>query len=245
MTKAHIFPGWLGEVLLPDRTSHHLEQTGYFETFTAKVKSPPPRSRVRQGDGGSRKVRKVCKKCNSGWMGALETPVRPHVVALMNGEDYVLGPTGQTLISTWLAVIATLIDAIDPGQSAIPQSDRDYLRKHRSPPPEWNIWIARYSGNDWHRHRCKRMGIRVVEKSTPGSDDLSCNTQVTTLVVRHLCAHIYSSTAMKLGGYDGISLIRLWPLTGYNITWRNAPRIGDEQIINLAESLGRELPILS
>src|SRR5262245_13198722 len=185
MSKAHLLPAWLNDELLPEeRTTYYLEHTGYFETFTATVKSPPPRTRVRQGSSGNRKIRKVCKRCNSGWMGNFETPVRPHVVALMNGQNHALDPNGQTLLAAWLTLIATLFDALAPEQSAVPQSDRDYLRTRNVPPPEWKIWVAKYDGPDWLKHRARRLGMRVQEKSTPVGEGNSCNTQVTTLVLR-------------------------------------------------------------
>jgi hypothetical protein len=142
--------------------------------------------------------------------------------------------------------MATLFDAIDAQQSAVPQADRDYMRIRKTAPPDWKIWIAKYNGDDWLKHRCKRMGMRIVEKSSPPvSDDLSCNTQATTLVIRQLCAHIYSSTTMySFTGYSGVSLAQIWPSTGYNIRWRYAPLIGDDHVVNLSESIGRELPTL-
>ena len=244
MSKAHIFPGWLGEELRPDeRTTHHIEMVGHFETFKSQVRSPPATSRVRQGDSGTRRIRKVCTRCNSEWMSDMETPVRPHVLCLMNGDtSHQLNEDAQRILVAWLALIATLFDAMDPARSAIPQVDRVYLMKHHLPPPDWKIWLARYAGADWQGHRCRSMSMRISERSMPIGDELSCNTQVTTLVLRQLCAHIYSSSVMPFDGYGGIDLIQLWPISYPVIFWRDAPLIDDAHVVSLAESLARELP---
>jgi hypothetical protein len=184
----------------------------------------------------------VCGPCNSGWLGSLETPAKPHVLALMNGEDIIIDAPMQIALSAWFCAITMLIDADAEMGSAIPQSDRDYFRTHREPPPAWRVWLARYSGRNWQDHRARRIGMRVQSTPDVNADRLMCNTQITTVVLRQLCAHMFSSTVMdEFAGYEGIKLQRLWPLTGENFVWARAARLDDAGVVALNEALAADL----
>lgn len=240
LTKAHIFPNWLGD-FITEKTDRHVEAVGAFDTFTARTRTPEPWVKVRQGDTGSRKVRRVCGPCNSGWLGELETPAKPHVISLMNGEDVVIDSIMQRRLASWLCAITMLIDAADPPGSAIPQSDREYFKASRQPPPMWRVWIARYGGTDWQVHRVRRTGMNVQPKPEIDGNRFACNTQVTTLVIRKLCAHVFSSSIFELPGYEGVALQQLWPLTGESFIWAKAPVLTDAGVVVLSEALARDL----
>lgn len=241
LTKAHIFPEWLGEHIT-EKTDRHVHAVGNFETFTPRTQTPAAWTRIRQGDTGSRKVRRVCGGCNSGWLGALETPAKPIVVALMNGEDVVIDLQMQRNLAAWLCAITMLIDADNPPEgSAVPQSHRDYFRGHRTPPPMWKVWIAKYRGTNWQDHRVRRTGMNVQPMPEVNGNRFTCNTQVTTLVIRYLCAHVFSSTVFELPGYEGVNLQQIWPSTGENFVWSRAPILDDGGVIVLSEALARDL----
>jgi hypothetical protein len=160
----------------------------------------------------------------------------------MNGDDVIIDPQMQRHLSAWLCAIAMLIDADSEMGFAVPQSDRDYFRLHREPPAMWRIWIARFIGSNWLDHRIRRMAMRVQTTPEPNADRLICNTQVTTLVLRQLCAHICSSTVMEdFAGYEGVALQRIWPLTGESYVWSRAARLDGDGVVTLAEALAKDL----
>ena len=241
LTKAHIFPVWLNEHIA-ERTDRHVLAVGITETFVPQTVTPSPWAKVRQGDSGTLKVRKVCGPCNSGWLGSLETPAKPHVLSLMNGEDVVIDQQMQKHLAAWLCAITMLVDADAQAGSAISQVDRDFFQANREPPQTWRIWIARYCGNKWQEHRIKRVGLRVQSTPEINADRLVCNTQNTTLVLRQFCAHIFSSTVVDdFAGYEGVELQKLWPLTGENFAWTRAARLDDAGVVALNEALAAGL----
>jgi len=242
LTKAHIFPEWL-HLLNHEKTQHHLTEVGVFHTFTPQIRSPALRRTVHQGDSGTRKVRKVCKGCNSGWLGSLETPAKPSVLRLMSETRGLIDQPMQIALARWLCAIVMLVDASEAALSAVPQSDRDHFRQTTNPPRSWRIWIARYADGNWHAHRARHVGLNVLRRGDHlgmGEPDC-CNTQVTTLVLRQLCAHVYSSTVLELPGYEGVALQQLWPPTDDSFLWELAPRLNDAGIIALSEALARDL----
>jgi hypothetical protein len=67
------------------------------------------------------------------------------------------------------------------------------------------------------------------------------NTQVTTIVVGRLCAHIFSSTVYDdFVGYVEPRMCRIWPTTGFNIDTGYLPEIDAEGATWLHESIGRD-----
>lgn len=240
LSKAHIFPKWLGG-FITEKTDKHVEGIGRFETFTAQTRTPEPWLKVWQGDTGSKRLKKVCRSCNSGWLGGFETPAKPHVISLMNGNDIIIDAVMQRQMAVWLCAITMLVDAADPPGSAVPQVHRDYFKARGEPPPMWRIWLGRYSGRDWQVHRVRRTGMTALLTPEINGDRFACNTQVTTLVIRQLCAHIFSSTVFDLPGYEGIALQQIWPLTGKTFVWTHAPVLNDTALVTLAEALARDL----
>jgi hypothetical protein len=87
--------------------------------------------------------------------------------------------------------------------------------------------------------------MNVQSKPDLIGDRQVCNTQVTTLVIRQLCAHLYSSSVMDLPGYEGVSLFQLWPMAGENFVWRKAALLDDASVIALSEALAADLKPVS
>jgi hypothetical protein len=240
LSKAHIFPAWL-HLYNKERTDKHIQEVGTFETFTPRSRTPAPRRTIHQGDAGTKKVRKVCIKCNSGWLGDIETPAKPLVLWLMRQKHKTITPSMQRILARWFCAITMLLDAaVGAETSAVPQADRDHFRLHKDPPDHWRIWIARYVGENWQLHRVRHVGLKVLKRSEL-SEPERCNTQVTTLVIRRLCAHIFSSTAFSLPGYEGIALQQLWPPSDTSHPWALAPNVTDEGVVVLAEAFARDL----
>jgi hypothetical protein len=124
---------------------------------------------------------------------------------------------------------------------AIPNTDHDWLKKRFEPPPDWRIWIARYEGSP-------RMDERYSAMHIASSPDVEtsvehCNSQVTTLIIGQLCAHLFSSTVWpNFGGYEGINLSLIWPLRGLYIEVGDLPVIDEATVPWLHEAIPRETP---
>ncbi len=83
LTREHVIPDWIQEIIPKEDDHRHL--------FTTFLKIPLVRrarlktSHLRQGHPISRKVRVVCKRCNSGWLSILEDELKPRIKALVLG----------------------------------------------------------------------------------------------------------------------------------------------------------------
>jgi len=158
---------------------------------------------------------------------------------LIKGDEFLLDTEGQRKLAAFLCLMAMRLEFLGR-MRAIPPSDRVFLKDHGEPPGLWTIWIAGYRGENadehWSRYCGMQIGSTPAEKVGPDY----CNTQVTTMVIGKLCAHLFSSTETPILGYEGIRLMRVWPLTDLDMNTRFLPTIPENAILWLHEALARE-----
>jgi hypothetical protein len=153
-------------------------------------------TRPRAGDPLRSKVKIVCKTCNSGWMGGIQSAAKPLLIPLIEGRRTTLGSSAQKAIAAWCAM-ATMTGeylSFDTTAIAITQSEKDWFRVHQTPPKTWKIWIGHYPGSKgvWNHFvaHLRGKGIR-----NPSYDPLALpNTQTTSFVIGNLFVHVFSST---------------------------------------------------
>jgi hypothetical protein len=240
LTKSHVWPEW-AEAILPQTATHHERIIGEFNTFIPKAKGPALWKKVRPGHVGTRKPRNTCLKCNSGWMRLIEEAAMGIMPPLLLGSARLLWPTEQRLLATFLCLVCMRVEFSSRDMRAIPAADHEWIMKRSEPPAHWKIWIARYSGKPRMDERYTAMQIASSPDVPSGVEH--CNSQVSTLVVGKLCAHLFSSTAWRnFIGYEGVDLVQIWPPTTVPIEIANLPVILEEDVPWLHEAVARETP---
>jgi hypothetical protein len=241
-TKGHIWPEWFDR-FLPDKASHHQVSVGEILTFKTKADGPTPRMITRQGHAGSRKPRNTCTMCNGGWMSRLEQANVARMGALIVGEPVLLTSLDQWLLSALLCLITIRLEFSDQEMQGVPVAERRQLMATGHPPFDtWRIWIARFSGPNPEDHWSRHFGFQVVSSPDKIFRPHKCNTQVTTMVIGELCAHLVSSSAMPVPlGYSGVELTSIWPPTYFDIDSRFIPFLGDAEVVHLHESLAASM----
>jgi hypothetical protein len=236
LTKSHVWPEW-AEAILPQTATHHEQITGRFNTFTPKAKGPAFRRNVRPGNVGKRKPRNTCGICNGGWMRLVEEATMPFMRPLLLGQWHLLTPNEQRALAALLCLVSMRLE-FSGEMRAIPKSDRDWLKKHSEPSANWQIWIASHEGEAKMDQQYTALQIASSPNFPRGVEH--CNTQVTSLVIGHLYAHLFSSTVWRdFPGYEGIDLRQIWPLDGRNIVVSALPFIRDVDVPWLHETIAR------
>jgi len=241
LTKSHVWPKWLDSIL-PQSASHHEQIIGRFDTFVPTAAGPSYWRKVRQGHVGTRKPRNTCSKCNGEWMRQIEEAAMPIMRPLLRGNPYLLlEPPALELVASLLCLVSMRVEFLSREMRAIPAADHDWLRTKFTPPADWKIWIARYEGDLLTDERYTAMQITSSRDVPVGVEH--CNTQVTTLVVGHLCAHLFSSTVWRdFDGYEGIDLPAIWPPRKTAILARSLPVITQAEVPWPHETVARETP---
>lgn len=139
---------------------------------------------------GSRKLRVVCKTCNTGWIKAVEEDafalLEGHILG--NGRD--LSAEDCRKVALFSAIMFTMIDLDHLPTSVIPQTERTYIFENRQPPPRWFIYIGKLESNEWEgrfRHHSPTL-ISVEDITRPKVE----KGQVTTLGLGKMLLHVIS-----------------------------------------------------
>jgi hypothetical protein len=168
----------------------------------------------------------------------MEEAAKPIASALIMGQHRLLNFTDQWLLAALLCLINCRLEFTDRTLMAIPASDREQLMKHFAPGPGWQIWIARYNGAYPGSHSSHHWGMRIVPSSLNEGPSNECNSQIATMVIGGLCAHLFSSTVMNnFLGYRGFRLCRIWPPSQFYVDPWFAAGLSDDEIIVLHEAI--------
>lgn len=203
-----------------------------------------PDIQIKRGPLGSRKIRNVCTKCNSGWMSRLESAAKPALTDLILGNKTILDATNQKVISSWTVMTSIISEYTDTPTRSIPASDYQHLMNTNLPPDGWHIWLGTCAGIRWkqgYRHHGLAVGPRqgfrwFVPKY---------NTQFSTFGIGSLLIHAASSTVPNLvQKFDKSTLgglIQIWPQMSPNVTLPSALVLTDEQANQIADAFCSQL----
>jgi hypothetical protein len=209
-TKEHFFPDWLTrEPLLGDLFSRR--EKNYDQVFS--MGKPNGSGGIANqtgeltvdGDPLSRKIRRVCKRCNNGWMGQIESETKPLLIPVILGQTCVLSPDDQLQIATWLTLKLIVAEHIAPGVRAVltpgggpahvvtGESVRAEFRAEPGILPNWRIWIGMRGGRpDWRDFQRSGSGGAIGLSADP-ADPRRLKTQAALITIGQFVAFIVSS----------------------------------------------------
>jgi hypothetical protein len=250
LTKSHIWPEWAQKVIPSTATQYEIK-TGSFQTYTPNTNVENSSRKIKAGSVAARRPRNTCYGCNGGWMREIEEYAKPYISALMLGDRILLDTAQQYAVATFLCLVATRIDASAKIAHPIPVSDHTHLIQNREPGPSWKIWIMRFLDGDgsdyWYNQfpmAMKAFPKEILETLSPqqlSARPEDSNTQVTTVVVGRLCAHMFSTTVYdEFSGYVEPAMAQVWPVSGLRIDTRWLPGIRVDDVHWLHEAIGRD-----
>lgn len=133
-------------------------------------------------------TKRVCKKCNGGWMNDLERSVRPFLGSLIRGNGRTLYKDGQRLLAAWSVKTALAMELINPDpEFRRPIDPAHYLamaQARDTPPPRTEVWLGAWGGTPHLHHWSKEILAREV-----GGAETSAYSS--TLVVGHAVLQVF------------------------------------------------------
>lgn len=135
MTKEHVWPKWLRDVILSDAR-------GAGRHVWADAEGKP--ERVARLPLASVQVKRVCATCNQGWMGDLEAAARPLLTRPIQGDPVTLRGDSLLTAATWAYKTALMADLATGGQTRVGPLTHQYLYRYRQPPASVVVLIACY-----------------------------------------------------------------------------------------------------
>lgn len=236
-TREHIWAEWLKAYIPRQLEYSETESSIDYKTHVETTKKQQP------GDPHSLRVKVVCNRCNSGWMGTAQERVQPHLVPLVTGNTSEVNRYAQTVLSMWAAMAIMVGEFRERAHAIIPAEERRYLMDYRKAPPHWRIWIGDYERDKWRsRWFHNTLLVQTPEHVPEGADDgvSRPNTQTTTLVVGRLYIHAMSSSVPNLVdrfvfvGSGTPKLRQIWPIIDDKMDWPPALAITNGEAHSIA-----------
>jgi len=165
------------------------------------------------------KIECVCRKCNNGWMSALEEANKFAIRAMINDDPCGLTKRDQDKLTRW-AVLKTMV--LESCNSVRPlfytQTEREALKNTSSIPARTLVWLGRFSVKAFHAGGTDAWG--EIEKVPKASHSCITTFVVGHLVVQVLTLHVFGqfanqnvSIGCKMGDWSS-SLADIWPIVG-------------------------------
>jgi hypothetical protein len=236
LTGEHLWPRWFSKIVPKVATHHHgvRIRQALIAHDTVAIGADPEFLKRRPGDPASRIYRIVCKSCNEGWMGRVETAAIPVMTALIKGEQVSVQVHGQRTVAVWATLKTIIAEFDDPATQVIPNSTHKWFFENKRPPnSDWRIWIGHYQGRRW-RTRYRHIGAGFVIPARPPvfprivADPPKLGYgQASTFVGGNLLIHVVSASAPVLTNFDLpdrllARIFRIWPPRTDALCWPSA-----------------------
>ncbi len=209
VTKEHIFPQWLNRYFPPSE----------IQTFEQARYGPRAYHISRQSIGLDFCVRKVCSKCNNGWMSALETTSIPVLDPLISNLDLkFLSLHNQRQVALWAAKTAMMLD-ITQDRPILPKEKLARMRSHKAIPGGTRVWLG----------ACAEL-YPLVTGLTVRIDTVNVNDRDESLPtgfyapikIGHKCLYVYfpmMDVVIQHPPPYGMALARIWPRRASDLPW--------------------------
>jgi hypothetical protein len=220
LTHEHVWADWLKKFIPKDMVEH--------DSLFAIVHTThsEPRRKKRAGDLRSRRLRVVCKSCNSGWMSRLQEKAKPCLLPLVLGEVTAFDVDTQSILTAWIAMFVMVAEYFNPATVTSTQEQRSFLmHSGKAPTENWKIWIGDFERVNWKGqlvHFTVPISSPLHRPETMDNGLPRPNTQTMTFVVGRLFVHVASSVIdifedWRLARPD--LLKQIWPIRRNIIGW--------------------------
>jgi hypothetical protein len=231
-TKEHIFPRWLDRYL-PNGRRQELEQarygTGGYDITRSSV-------------GLDFTVRKVCARCNGGWMSALEADSIDVLDPLITRLDLrLVSLQHQRQIAVWAVKTAMMLDQTQP-VPLLPQPQLARMRTHRAIPGGTRVWIG--ACDELFPLVTSHTAQMELEKLDEPAAAWPAGFYA-PMKIGHLCLYVYFSGADVVVQHPyRMAIARIWPRRGSSLPWPPPVRPTDgDSFESFADTLWRELAL--
>jgi hypothetical protein len=145
-TREHAIPRWLRKPLA--------DEPRWEGGTWLRSSSPPDRSRALWRRRTDAVLRRVCERCNSGWMSRLESDARPLLLPLIAGETIRITNASRTVLLRWALKTAAVLGPLHRAPDAVSPELRRRLALGEDLGDEVALWAVPIapdepSADDW------------------------------------------------------------------------------------------------
>lgn len=227
MTKEHVWPDWLHEILPPEVAKQVVTLTfndshlGHVRTFTQ------PLFELTYKD--------VCEQCNSGWMSRYEGAVKPIISGMLLGRGKRLHEAGQTTVAAWGTLKALAVQHTFPRRELVlPEHYTEIydLRDEIEPPKAVKVAIGKTA---WSADRAKPAFFHLngmAPSAAIAAREDQVDGYLATFSVLDLVFHVFRIYEHTDRNFDlpdplGASMQHIWPIRRSSFNFPPGPALTD------------------
>lgn len=193
LSKEHIWSDWITQIL-PEQTDLST-QTIIGERLDTRAKTSIIEIRKLHQNKtkiSQKVVRKVCTKCNNGWMGSVVNEAKNPALKMIEGEWNAITPDMQVAIGKWIQLACMMAEFTDPDNAAIPPASYKEFYREKNLLKDWVIGISRYKGTEWFPIRYHHTGKKAHSPTDPS--DVVARIQTSMYSLKNFFVYAFSST---------------------------------------------------
>jgi hypothetical protein len=163
------------------------------------------------------RLKRVCRDCNSDWMGTFEEKVRFHLERMIQGQRVFVPPDAQETLAQYLTYKLMVFDWED-GEPIMPPEWAHQFYATQTIPPHTKIYAANCIEGMWRGNfRSEAIGLADIDDET--FDPLTKNTKSFSVGFGDLFVFaIFSRQDLDLN-LNGPGVFRLWPVNDGVLVW--------------------------
>jgi hypothetical protein len=187
---------------------------------------PDLRMTSRRVDRPELVVKRVCEKCNNGWMSRLQAQGKPIIERLWDQAEVTLDLHDCKSLSQWATMTAMVLQTFDePDRWVFDLYDRTLMWHEQKIPRFTGIWIANCAGHleTYSAARSMTGTAQDTQRQARASAVTmafgNLGIQVLKVVPEGDTRHLKEITVGQgWGDWENIAL-QIWPLTGLPVDW--------------------------
>lgn len=226
MTSEHVYPLWTRETVLPDVRG----DSGYiFGSEEQRLVVPGlPVAAI--------KVKRVCARCNNGWLHDLEQKAKPLLTRPIQGDPKTFRFMDVWTVATWAYKTCILADLA--GTKLLGPRGFRWLHTWQCPPRDVVVTMAAYGGPRFPQYGSSVPVHYKVETGSGQKFDLDA--YVLTIGIGHLVFqvfghHIEQAVDLVPKDWKREYCEVIWPAPG-SVRWPPPRHLDDEKLFEFAES---------
>lgn len=218
LTKEHVWPRWLNGVIGEGTRFGYRHGTATTsENF------------MWSASGFTQTVGDVCRRCNNGWLSALEAAAKPLLSPMIQGRVQTLDEAEQKTVAVWAAKTAAVIDRTHRYRTIPPEHAR-LLGQLREPPSGVLVWLAAYGVDTFvGTHKGFRLSL-----GRDGGHAYGATLSVGHLVLQVLGLPEEVPPTPPIPSETLDFIVQAWPPVGGAVSWPPKFAVDDEGLENLS-----------
>lgn len=251
MSKEHIWSDWLTKRgIIPAGESHYQNAIVYDVDITKNTATfKYPKMAIKQGSSAQKKIRKVCKTCNSGWMSGIVDKSISIAEPIINADTVDLDRPSQTTLAAWIALACIMAEYTEEETRVISDFERQFLFKEFKPSNNWLIFIGRHNGADWLPTRYRHRVFKAFNDD-PTNNPLILpvySGQITTYTIQNLAIQAFTATHEILldifkEDFSPVGMHQIWPPVD-NCSWPPTHVLPSEQLWASADAFASAITL--